>query len=106
MKRLLLVGTTPDEVGLSPKELAKTDLLALAVTHDSAGLAEATHVLPLAHWTEREGTVTTLSGLPVRQARGISSPGEALPLTWILTTLARRLDKELAASPAACCSAS
>ncbi|WP_029166697.1 FAD-dependent oxidoreductase [Aminiphilus circumscriptus] len=103
MKQLLFVGTTLDEAELSPKELAKTDLLALAVTHDSASLAEATHVLPLAHWTEREGTVTTLSGLSVRQTRGIFSPGEALPLTWILTTLARRLDKELAASPAAAC---
>jgi formate dehydrogenase major subunit len=105
VKRLLFVGTTPDEAKLAEKELAKTDLLALIVTHKNANLAEATHVLPLAHWTEREGTVTTLSGLSVRQVRGISSPGEALPLTWILTTLARRLGKELAASPAACHSA-
>ncbi len=95
LQGLVLVNLDPASLGLTPED-CKAMNLCVAVT-SKAGADYAAYRLPLANWTERDGTFTALSGELLEQKRSMAPAGVSAELCWILANLARRLGTELPA---------
>ncbi|MCF7935231.1 MAG: FAD-dependent oxidoreductase [Synergistales bacterium] len=100
--RLLAFGMDPLQAGVTVEELRGLDTYALAYHRETESADTADYILPIAHWMERDGSITTLSGEHVPQRRALATPGEAVGLCWIMSALARRLGLELPAATPIC----
>ncbi len=102
VKALLLAGVSPDKTGLSSTDLLGLEFLASFVAKPAATeLEQAEALLPMAYWTEREGSFSSLTGQLHHQAAAAVPYGKALSLVRILSNLSRKMKSNLPAVEAA-----
>ncbi len=83
-----LVGTeVPETVDLLGRLLRAVTFGVVLTTHEADWLAEASAVLPIAAWSEEEGTYTNYASIPQQVTRAIESPGQACPAATVLGRL-------------------
>lgn len=76
------------------KALESVDFLVVQDIFCGETINYADVVLPVAGWSEDEGTYTNCERRVSRMRSAVPGPGETKPETWIFTQLARRLDHD------------
>jgi anaerobic selenocysteine-containing dehydrogenase len=104
VKALLVIGGSPLTALPDTARLAaafeRLDVLAVADVVETATVAAATHVLPVAGQLERADVTAFvelfLSAVAVQRTPAVVAPaGERRPLWWVLGSLARRLGRDV-----------
>jgi formate dehydrogenase major subunit len=80
------------------KKAGEKAFTVVQASFESALTAKADVVLPMAIWSEREGTLTNTEGRVQKANPAVKPPAEAKPDWEILSLLANRLGKKLGAS--------
>ncbi len=102
VKALVLASVSPEKAGLSSADMGGLDLfvsLTSAPTQLESETAEV--LLPVALWTEREGTFACLTGQLRKQPAGAAPYGKSISLVRILSNLSRRMNGNIPAAAAA-----
>lgn len=98
VKALVLAGTSPEAFGLTAADLRTLDLFASFTTKPTELEAEEAEVLlPVAAWTEREGSFNGLTGQLHVQPLGAKPYGNSRSLVRILSHLSRKMGANLPA---------
>lgn len=101
-KVLLFAGTSPESAGLSSADLANLDFFASLVAKPTeTELEKAEALLPVAYWTEREGSFAGLTGQVHHQPAAAAPYGKSRSLVKILSSLSRKMKSNLPAVEAA-----
>jgi formate dehydrogenase major subunit len=98
VKALVFVEVCPERPGLSSADLAGLEFaVSLTTTPGELEMAEVEILLPLAAWTEREGSFASLTGQERHQPAGAAPYGKSQSLVRVLSNLSRKMNANLPA---------
>ena len=98
VKTLVVAGVSPETAGLTAADLDSLHLFASFTTVPTPLETEKAEVLlPMAAWTEREGSFVSLTGQLLRQPKGALPYGDSRSLVRILSNLSRKMNANLPA---------
>jgi NADH dehydrogenase/NADH:ubiquinone oxidoreductase subunit G len=98
IRSLVFAGTSPEAFGLTAADLRSLDLVASLTTRPSEIEAEEAEILlPIAAWTEREGSFNCLTGQLHLQPLGAKPYGDSRSLVRVLSHLSRKMGSNLPA---------
>jgi predicted molibdopterin-dependent oxidoreductase YjgC len=98
IRALVFAGTSPEAFGLTSADLRSLDLVASLTTKPTDMEAEEAEILlPIAAWTEREGSFNCLTGQLHLQPLGAKPYGDSRSLVRILSHLSRKMGSNLPA---------
>jgi len=98
VKALVFVGVSPEKPGLSSADLAGLEFSASLTTKPGElEMAEVETLLPIAAWTEREGSFASLTGQERHQPAGAAPYGNSQSLVRALSNLSRKMNANLPA---------
>jgi NADH dehydrogenase/NADH:ubiquinone oxidoreductase subunit G len=96
VKALVFVGVCPEGPGLSSADLAGLEFaVSMTTAPGELELAEVEILLPIAAWTEREGSFASLTGQEHHQPAGAAPYGKSQSLVRILSNLSRKMNANL-----------
>jgi formate dehydrogenase major subunit len=95
---LVLAGISAEKSGLNAADLSGLDLfVSMATSPGELELEEAEVLLPIAAWTEREGSFASLTGQVHHQPAGASPYGNSQSLVRVVSNLSRKMNANLPA---------
>ena len=98
IRSLVFAGTSPEAFGLTAADLRSLDLVASLTTRPTEIEAEEAEILlPIAAWTEREGSFNCLTGQLHLQPLGAKPYGDSRSLVRVLSHLSRKMGSNLPA---------
>ena len=105
VRGLYVIGENPmtsdPDLNHVREAMARAEFIVLQEIFFSETAQHADVVLPAASFVEKEGTFTNTERLVQRVRKAVAAPGEAMPDSWILSELAKRMVALGAAAPAA-----
>jgi NADH-quinone oxidoreductase subunit G len=97
-----LVGDdAPEIIDALQRLIGALDFSVVSTTHDFPWITKADVILPMAAWSEEQGTYTNFAGRVQISARAIMPPGEAKPLHAMMAELLTLAGTQVSPDPAA-----